>query len=191
MIDRRTLKGTIAADLFRYGGKRTSFPLLYALFGPHPGFTYTYAWRHASAYPKRSLRGFFWHLLVRHLMYRYGFQIPPGTLIGKGLYIGHFGTVVVNGRSKIGENCNIAHSITIGQVNRGKLVGYPTIGNRVWIGTGAVIVGNIHIGNDVLIAPNAYVNCNIPDHSLVIGNPGQITPRDNATDGYVCHVLDS
>ena len=63
--------------------------------------------------------------------------------------------------------------------------GVPTIGNYVWIGINAVIVGKVNIGNDVLIAPNSYVNCDVPDHSIVFGNPCIIKHRDNATEGYV------
>lgn len=55
----------------------------------------------------------------------------------------------------------------------------------MWIGTNAVIVGNITIGSDVLIAPLAYVNFDVPDHSIVIGNPARIISRDNATAGYI------
>ena len=53
------------------------------------------------------------------------------------------------------------------------------------IGTNAVIVWNIKIGDDVLIAPNAYVNMDIPDHSVVVGNPAIIHSKENATEGYV------
>ena len=112
-------------------------------------------------------------------------QIPYSTKIGKGLYIGHNGPVIINPNSIIGDNCNIATGVTIGQENRGKRKGCPTIGNEVWIGTNAVILGNIKIGNDVLIAPLSYVNFDVPDHSIVIGNPAKIIHRDNATEGYI------
>lgn len=59
------------------------------------------------------------------------------------------------------------------------------IGNNVFIGINAVIVGNIHIGSDVLIAPNSYVNIDVPDHSIVIGNPAAIHANENATEGYI------
>ena len=64
-------------------------------------------------------------------------------------------------------------------------MGSPTIGNCVYIGVNATLVGNIHIGNDVLIAPNSYINFNVPDHSVVIGNPGIIHHKENATEKYV------
>ena len=61
----------------------------------------------------------------------------------------------------------------------------PVIGDNVWIGINATVVGAIRIGNDVLIAPNAYVNCDVPDHSVVFGNPCIIKHRDNATECYI------
>ena len=63
----------------------------------------------------------------------------------------------------------------------------PQIGNCCWIGINAVIVGNIHIGDDVLIAPNAYVNCDIPSHSIVFGNPCIIKQHEKAIEGYINH----
>ncbi len=63
--------------------------------------------------------------------------------------------------------------------------GTPVIGNEVWIGINAAIVGKITIGDDVLIAPNRYVNCDVPSHSIVFGNPCIIKHRENATEGYI------
>ena len=109
--------------------------------------------------------------------------------IGKGFYIGHIGTVVINSSVIIGKNVNIATEVTIGQENRGKRKGVPILGDNVWIGTNAVIVGNIKIGSDVLIAPLTYVNFDVPDHSIVIGNPGKIIHKDNATTGYINNTV--
>lgn len=75
--------------------------------------------------------------------------------------------------------------MTIGQENRGIRKGVPVIGNEVWIGINATIVGKITIGDDVLIAPNSYVNCDIPSHSVVFGNPCVIKYREKATEGYI------
>ena len=61
----------------------------------------------------------------------------------------------------------------------------PTIGNEVWIGANATIVGKVLIGDDVLIAHNAFDNCDIPSNSVVFGNPCIIKHRVNATEGYV------
>ena len=68
--------------------------------------------------------------------------------------------------------------------------GYPTIGDYVWIGTGSVIVGNINIGSNVLIAPNSFVNIDVPDKSLVIGNPCEIVSKENPCERYIKHILE-
>lgn len=110
--------------------------------------------------------------------------------IGGGLYLGHATCITINPHAVIGHNCNIHKGVTIGRENRGKRMGTPTIGDNVWIGINAVIVGAVKIGNDVMIAPNAFVNFDVPDHSIVIGNPGVIKHQQNATEGYINNSVD-
>jgi serine O-acetyltransferase len=192
-MKRSELKEYLQADLYRYSGATTKWYFLKALSPSLPAFRFTYLLRHASIFPKTSLRGIFYRLLLNHFSYKYGFQIQPNTRIGKGLYIGHRGPVVINGLTEIGDNFTLPHVVTIGQTNRGKRAGCPKIGNRVWIGAGAVIVGKITIGDNVLISPNAYVTCDVPENSLVIGNPARCFPvlnQDaNPTEGYVNFVF--
>ena len=116
-------------------------------------------------------------------------EITAGTNIGGGLYLGHPYCITINYNAVIGNNVNIHKGVTIGQETRGKRKGVPIIGNRVWIGVNATIVGNIIIGDDVLIAPNCYVNCDIPSHSIVLGNPCIIKPCVNATAGYINDIV--
>ena len=82
---------------------------------------------------------------------------------GRGLYLGHPYNITVGGGVKIGDN--------------------------VAIGINATVIGNIHIGNDVMIAPNSFVNFDVPDHSIVIGNPGVIHHNENATEGYIAFCI--
>lgn len=97
---------------------------------------------------------------------------------------------MINPKAKIGKNCNIAQGVTIGQQNRGKNEGFPEIGDEVWIGPNAVIVGGIKIGNNVLVAPNSFVNFDVPDNCVVMGNPAQMTPKDSATEGYINNKIE-
>ncbi|MBJ6119200.1 serine acetyltransferase [Pontibacter sp. BT310] len=173
----------IKADLYRYGGLVGIRGFVRGLL--YPGFRYTYLLRKQSRCNKYSVKWFFYAILRRKYSFKYGFQIPAGTEIGAGFYIGHFGAIIINGKAKIGMNCNIAHGVTIGQANRGKLKGYPTIGNNVWIGTGSVIVGAVKIGSNVLIAPNSFVNIDVPDNSLLIGNPVRVVRKEKATESYI------
>ena len=98
--------------------------------------------------------------------------VDDGVSIGDDTKIWHFSHIMKG--TTIGKNCNIAQGVTIAQANRGKNEGVPVIGDEVWIGINATIVGNIHIGNDVLIAPLSYVNFDIPDNAVVMGNPAKI-----------------
>jgi len=124
-------------------------------------------------------------IFMRHYYKMYGLEIPWNTKIGEGLYLGHAFNITINGKAVIGRNCNIHKGVTIGQANRGKYKGMPTIGNEVWIGINATVVGKITIGDDVMIAPNSFVNRDVPSHSVVFGNPCTIMHRDCATEGYI------
>ena len=174
----------IQKDFYRESGKYLSFfGILKKCFSPN--LHYIYLLRKSQKYYKTPIINIFYKIILRHFQIKYGFQIYPETQIGEGFYLGHWGALVINPKSKIGKNCNIAQGVTIGQQNRGKNEGFPEIGDEVWIGTNAVIVGNIKIGNNVLIAPNAYVNCDVPSNSVVMGNPATISPKENATEGYI------
>ena len=116
-------------------------------------------------------------------------ELSEKTIIGAGLYLGHHYCITINAEARMGKNINLSKGVTIGQENRGKRKGAPTIGNNVWMGVNSTVVGKILIGDDVLIAPNAYVNCDIPSHSVVIGNPCVIIHKENATQGYLENLV--
>lgn len=120
---------------------------------------------------------------------KYGLEISAKAELGDGIYLGHPYNITVAGETKIGNNVNLHKGCTIGRENRGKREGCPVIGNRVAIGINSTIVGNIRIGDDVIIAPNAFVNFDVPDHSVVIGNPGVIHRKENATQGYIAFCI--
>lgn len=170
-------------DFYRKTGKYEGSLFWKGYF--HPGLRFLYFLRKSQQTSPKNPIGIFYRLMLRRYQIRYGFQISAKTEIGGGLYLGHWGTVVVNSKAKIGKNCNLAHGVTIGQTNRGDKQGVPTIGDNVWIGTNSVIVGGITIGNNVLIAPNSYVTDSVGDNSIVIGNPSKIIPSETATDGYI------
>ena len=179
-----TEKTIIQKDFYRATGKwLTKIQIWKECFSPN--LHYIYLFRITQKHPKSTLLGKFWRLVLRHYQIKYGFQIYPETQIGEGLYLGHWGALVINPKVKIGKNCNIAQGVTIGQQNRGKNQGFPEIGDEVWIGPNAVIVGSIKIGNNVLVAPNSYVNFDVPNHSVVVGNPASIIPNDHATQDYI------
>jgi serine O-acetyltransferase len=102
--------------------------------------------------------------------------LDPLATIGGGLYIAHIGGVHINPQAIVGSNCDIAHRVTIGASAMGRQ-GAPVIGNNVYIGTGATLVGKIKIGNGAKIAANTLVITNVPDGATVMGVPGRIIMR--------------
>lgn len=171
-------------DLYRYYGEAGE-PILKRIFRPLE-IKYIAVFRRANCCKFLPLKLFYMLRLMR-LSHKTQIQIPARTSIGEGFYIGHLGRVIINPEAKLGKNINISTGVTIGVENRGKRKGAPIISDDCWIGTNAVIVGNVKIGSDVLIAPLSYVNFDVPDHSIVVGNPGRIIPRENATEEYICN----
>lgn len=177
------MKDILLKDLYRYEGKnskRWSIRLRYIFFTP--GFQFTYCWRNATL-ARNIISRLFWRLLHRRCMFHSGIQIPVGTNIGEGLKIGHFGNIVINPQAVIGRNFSIAQGCLIGNA-QGKKAGVPKIGDNVIMCANSMILGGVTIGNFVMIAPGAFVNFDVPDNSIVIGNPGKIIRKERPTDKY-------
>lgn len=161
----------IASDFYRFKVEGANFKNFIALFFNEPCFRYMVIYRLASGYSRNHPLGTISRLWFNLIRGRFNLQIYLKSKIGKGFRLNHYGNVVINQGVEIGDNCNVAQGVTIGNISRGKLKGCPKIGNRVWIGPNSVVVGNITIGDDVLIAPLSYVNCDIPSKAVVSGNP--------------------
>ena len=102
---------------------------------------------------------------------RLGFSIPL-NVFGPGLAIAHYGTIVINGNTRIGKNCRIHASTNIGASGGDSKA--PQIGDNVYIGPGAIIYGDIKIGNNIAIGANSTVNKSFEDNNiLVAGSPAK------------------
>ena len=108
---------------------------------------------------------------LRRLSRITGFQIPI-RCIGKGLTIWHWGTIIINEDVQIGDFCTLRPGVVIGHKREGE--GSPVIGSNVEINSGARIIGEISIGDDVIIATNTVVTRDIPSHCIVAGTPAKI-----------------
>lgn len=126
----------------------------------------------------------FARLMLRRYKFRLGIDIPLSTAIGNGFYIGHFGGIVVNGRSQIGDNVNLSPGVILGRSNRGGNKGFPILGNNVYVGPGVKIVGAVRIGNNVAIGANSVVVKDIPDNAVAAGIPAKVLSFQGA-EGYV------
>lgn len=111
-------------------------------------------------------------LEYRHVRKGWGIDLPREATIGPGLYIGHYGGIIISPEAKIGSNVAISHQVTIGVAGKGEKAGCPTIGNDVYIGPGAKIFGKIRVGNNVKIGANAVIHADIPDNAIVAADPG-------------------
>jgi len=169
----------IACDLKRFGTKN-----FIKTFYKEPCFRFMVMLRINKSISRYNPTILFFRIWFKRLQRKYGIQIPIFTTINGGFLLNHYGGIVINQGASIGKNCNVSQGVTIGNISRGKLKGCPIIGDRVWIGANAVVVGKINIGNDVLIAPLSYVNFDVPDNAVVMGNPAQIVSY-NTSAGYL------
>lgn len=171
-------------DLYRWNGN-VSFKYFCRMFST-PKYRIVFFKRKCEN--SKGISFWFYRAIYELMINKYATDIPSKTKIGPGFIIRHVGGIAINSNAVIGKNVEILQGVTIGSERRGKREGSPQIGDNVWIGTNAVIVGKVHIGNNVLIAPNAFVNFDVPDNSIVVGNPGKITYKKDATDGYILHT---
>ena len=121
-------------------------------------------------------------LIYKLLSHIYQIQIPVSTSIGGGLKFAHYGGIVIAGSSVIGKNCTLHQNVTIGNGFSQGNSGHSSIGDNVVIFPGAVIAGNLKIGNHVLVLANSVVTKNVPDNSIVGGIPAKVIGNyDNQT----------
>jgi serine O-acetyltransferase len=119
---------------------------------------------------------FFYKILKVWSQILTGIDIPCETTIGRGLKIEHFGDIIISGDTVFGDDCVIRNGVTVG-LRRTGVRGAPVLGNRVDIGAGAKILGDIRIGDDVSIGANAVVLSDVPANSIAVGIPAVIRPK--------------
>lgn len=127
--------------------------------------------------------------LFHRLRVRYGFSIPL-NVFGPGLSIAHRGTIVINGNAKIGKNCRIQECTTIGATSGS--TDAPVVGDNVFIGSGARIIGNIKIADDVAIGANAVVTKSFTEPSITIaGVPAKKISNNSSHSNLVKGLFDN
>lgn len=181
----------VRSDLFRYQGK-ANWLMFFWLYFFHPGFKISFWLRtvkflhqvgvfRVTLYPLARL-------IYQYQSTRFGVELPFRTEVGPGLYIGHFNGIVVHYKSVIGKNCSLLQGVTIGRTYRGEKKGVPTIGDNVFIGAGAVVLGNIKVGNGAAIGSNCVVVEDVPDGAVVVGIPGKVV-SDRGSEGLIRHLI--
>ncbi|MGN6435069.1 MAG: serine acetyltransferase [Agriterribacter sp.] len=119
------------------------------------------------------------HLILYKFFFEWvvGMEIPKDVSIGRGLKIYHLQAIVINKKVRIGNNCQLRQSTTIG--NKGSGTGCPVIGNNVNIGAGVFIIGDIVIGDNVNIGAGSVVVKDVPANCTVVGNPAKVIKQFN------------
>lgn len=133
-------------------------------------FITSYLWCYRTITSKSfSVQKFLAKILLCSVFKMCGVDIET-ECIGGGLRLPHLNGLFIHKNASVGENCTIFQQVTIG-ANEHKLEyqGAPQIGNRVYIGAGAKIIGNISIGDDVRIGANAVVTKNVSAGKTVVG----------------------
>lgn len=165
-------KSDIEAILQRDPAARTKIEAVLAYPGLHAVWLHRLAhhlWSHGSKLTARLLSN-----ISRRLT---GIEIHPAARIGQGLFIDHGMGVVIGETAIVGNDVTLYHGVTLGGTSLDKKKRHPTVGDRVTIGAGAKILGDILIGDDSRIGANAVVVKNVPPNSVVVGIPGQIVHR--------------
>lgn len=176
----KELLSLIRSDIFRYKatGARSTVRIV-LLTQPfwatcfYRIFNYLYLKTNKS----RILRlpvAFLYHINVKIIQILTQISIPVGAQIGKGLYLAHFGPILISGSARIGDNCNLGNQVIIGFGRVKGKPGFPELGDRVFVGPGAKIFGPVKIGSDASIGANSVVTEDIPPRATVIGIPAQV-----------------
>lgn len=113
-----------------------------------------------------------------------GISIPASVTIGESFYIGHFGGIILNSNAVIGNNCNISQGVTIGVSGVGERRGVPVIGNNVYIGANAVVVGKIIVNENAVIGACSLVTSDVPSKGVMSGVPA-VCVSEKGSEGYI------
>lgn len=141
------------------------------------GYQAVVLYRLAHWFKKRNIP-FFGPLFARLSLFLTGVDIAPGAEIGPGLRISHGVGLVVGGYARIGAGALLLHGATVGSPEQARVQDMPVIGDNLFLGAGAAVIGRITLGDDVLIGVNAIVTRDIPSGSKVLSRAGiDVSPR--------------
>lgn len=121
----------------------------------------------------------FW-CLFKFVEWTCGITLPYTTKLGRRVRIWHHSGMILHARS-IGDDVHIRHNTTFGVVRRDHNLEIPTIENRVDIGCGVGVFGNVRIGHDAIIGANAVVLEDVPPGSVAVGLPAKVVRQGLVT----------
>lgn len=182
-MEQQSVWNLIREDLEAYEkfGKKGFFKAFLKQYFKSPGFKVIFFMRlckATSGYKHLKLLYLLLRLKFRQVQVRYGIQLDYRTNIAGGFSIMHYSGIVIS-VEKIGRHVQLRQGTTIGNTERGK----PIIGDNVFIGANATIIGNITIGNNCMIGAGSVVTKTFQDNSIIAGNPAKVI-------GYNTSLLD-
>ena len=154
----------IKAGLERDPATRSGLELFWTSPGLHAVWVYRIAHR-LWIWRRRILA----RMLSNYAKFFSGIEIHPGAKIGRRFVIDHGTGVVIGETAEIGDDVLIYHGVTLGGKTLDPIKRHPTVGNRVIIGAGAKLIGNITIGDDCAVGANAVVTKNMPAGTVAVG----------------------
>ena len=166
------MKRDIDAVLERDPAARSSLEVALLYPGVHAVWAHRvshWLWRRGAKLPARAVS--------QAARKATGIEIHPAARIGEGLFIDHGMGVVIGETAKVGQGVTIYHGVTLGGTSLEAGDRHPSIGDRVTIGAGAKVLGNLEVGHDSRIGANAVLVRTVPDNSVVVGVPGQVIAR--------------
>ena len=138
-------------------------------------------WLRTKPLPLRLLLRPFVSIQRHHSRAKWGIDIGPEAQIGPGFHIFHYGGIFIAGDVIAGENFSVTHDITLGYSQAKCILGFPVIGNNVYIAPGAKIAGKVKIGDNVKIGANAVIERDIPDNAVVQIRPMLVVTFPNTS----------
>ncbi len=149
-----------------------------------------YWWELREAASTSGIRGYIKKQQYHKLVESYNAFIPLQVSFSEKPTMPHgISGVFISSGAKIGKGCTIFHQVTIGSntLSDSRHCGAPTIGDNVYIGCGAKIIGNVTIGNNVRIGANCVITCNIPSDCTVVLEKPRIISKDNSHNGFISY----
>lgn len=180
-------KSAILADLYRICLRTDGVSLRKEKF-KNATFRHLFYYRKLKA-AKNPIFRYYYTLKIKMARKKSGIELWKADIGEGALFIHPFGITLGDG-IRAGKNLTMLKGSTIGKIKGGKKAGSPVLGNNVYIGLNSTVVGGINVGDDVLISANSFVNFNVPSHSIVIGSPGVIHQKEDATGDYIVNAVE-
>lgn len=164
-----TMKGDLDSVVERDPAARSKVEVAFLYPGVHAVWSHRVAhalWHRGAYFPARALS--------QTMRFITNIEIHPAAELGPRLFIDHGAGVVIGETAVVGSDVTIYHGVTLGGTSLSHGKRHPTVGNRVTVGAGAKVLGNLTVGDDSRIGANAVLVRSVQDHSVVVGVPGQV-----------------